>query len=93
MDGKGEDKGSERLTLESAAFGEGADDVRPPGGRRGPTWRAWLLSIVAAVILSAAATLLLGGSFHLPGGSTAAAGGCGAGSGGPCCPPRGEGGR
>lgn len=87
MDGRGEDKASEKLMFESAASHGGADDVRPPGGRPGPTWRAWLLSIVAAVVLSAAATLLLGGSFHLPGGSNAAAGGCGAGAGGPCCPP------
>ncbi len=93
MNGKDEDKRAEQAMFESAGFREGADDARPPGRRPGPTWRAWLLSIVAAVVLSVAATLLLGGSFHLPGGSTAAAGGCGSASGGPCCPPQGEAGR
>jgi hypothetical protein len=29
-------------------------------GRRGPTWRGWVLSIIAAVLLSVTATLLLG---------------------------------
>ena len=31
-------------------------------GRRGPTWRGWVLSILVAIILSVTATLLLGGS-------------------------------
>jgi len=61
--------------------------------RTGPTstWRAWLLSIVAAVVLSVAATVLLGGSFRLPGASNGPAGGCAPGSGSPCCPPQDDG--
>lgn len=68
MDGKGEDRGAEQLRF----------------GRPGASWRAWVLSIVAAVALSAAATLLLGGSFRLPAAGVSP-GGCGAA--GNCCPP------
>jgi hypothetical protein len=50
---------------------------------KGPTWRAWVISVIVAVILSVTATLLLGGSFHLTGGNVP--GGCGAGR--SCCPP------
>ncbi|MGE5663470.1 MAG: hypothetical protein ACM31I_03965 [Deltaproteobacteria bacterium] len=71
-----------------SASGGAAEGARPPGERPGPTWRAWLLSIVAAVVLSVAATLLFGGSFRLPAASEVAAG-CAAG--GPCCPPQGDG--
>jgi len=53
------------------------------GARRPPTWRGFLLAILAAVILSVSATLLLGGSFGFSGG--AASTGCGPGS--ECCPP------
>lgn len=56
-------------------------DDRVP--RAGPTWRAWVISIIAAIVLSVTATLLLGGSFRFTGG--AVSGGCGQGSG--CCPP------
>ncbi len=83
MDGKGEDRGAEQLRFDAAGIGEGAEDARPPGARPGPTWRAWLLSIVAAIVLSAAATLLLGGSFRLTGGAVPS-GACGSGSN--CCP-------
>ena len=93
MDGKDEDKRAEQLRFESGGFPGGARGARESGDRTGPTWRAWVISIVAAVVLSAAATLLLGGSFRLPGGSNAAAGGCGSASGGPCCPPQDAGGR
>ena len=31
-------------------------------GRRGPTWRGWVLSILVAILLSVTATLFLGGS-------------------------------
>lgn len=68
-----------------------AGDPRAASVRRGPTWRGWVLSILAAVILSVAATLLLGGSsaFRLDravaGGGTG--GGCGSGTGSSCCPP------
>lgn len=88
MDGKGDEKGSERLMSGPSASSGAAESARPPGERPGPTWRAWLLSIVAAVVLSVAATLLFGGSFRLPAASKAAAG-CAAG--GPCCPPQGDG--
>jgi hypothetical protein len=47
------------------------------------TWRALVISIIAAVVLSVTATLLLGGSFGVPGRTVSA--GCG--SGGSCCPP------
>lgn len=51
--------------------------------RRGPTWRALVVSVIVAIVLSVAATLLLGGSFHLPGGAGSSA--CG--QGGDCCLP------
>ncbi len=39
----------------------------PTNGKHnpGPSWRGWVVSILAAIVLSVAATLLLGGSFHL----------------------------
>lgn len=58
-------------------------------GRPGPTWRAWVLSILAAIILSVTATLLLGGSFSLRKAAALPAGTCGAS--GACCPPAGTG--
>ena len=48
---------------------------------KGPTWRAWVVSIIVAIVLSVTATLLLGGSFRLPGAGVS--GGCGSGS--DCC--------
>jgi hypothetical protein len=65
----------------------------PPAaeGRRGPTWRGWVLSILVAIILSVAATLFLGGSGSFrpdqAAASGAAGGGCGSGAGSSCCPP------
>ena len=58
-------------------------------GRRGPTWRGWVLSILVAVILSVTATLLLGGSsaFRMDRAVAAGAGCCGSGAGSDCCPP------
>jgi len=58
-------------------------------GRRGPTWRGWVLSILVAVILSVTATLLLGGSGAFRSDRAVAAGsdGSGCGSGCSCCPP------
>jgi len=41
---------------------DGAADSRTAESRRGPGWKAWVLSILVAVILSVTATLLLGGS-------------------------------
>ena len=57
-------------------------------GRRGPSWRGWVLSILVAILLSATATLLLGGSSAFRSDSAAAgAGGRGSGDGRSCCPP------
>jgi hypothetical protein len=56
-------------------------------GRRGPTWRGWVLSILVAVILSVTATLLLGGSGAFRSDRAVAAGACGCGGGSNCCPP------
>jgi len=54
-----------------------------PVGRPAPSWRAWVVSIIVAIVLSVTATLLLGGSNRLTGGGVS--GGCGSGSN--CCPP------
>jgi len=62
------------------------EDLNTVEGRRGPTWRGWVLSILVAVILSVTATLILGG----PGAflsDRAVAGSGGSGCGGRCCPP------
>lgn len=59
----------------------GAADSRTSEFRRGPTWRGWVLSILAAIILSVTATLLLGGSSAFRSDRAVA----GAVSG--CCPP------
>ena len=91
MDGNGADKGPDRSTLEAARIPEAAEDAHRPGGRPGPGWRAWLLSIVAAIVLSVAATLIFGGSFRLSGASNGAAGDNAAGSASPCCPLQGDG--
>ncbi len=91
MEGKGENLGSEPLNFEGAAFPEKTDDARRPGGRSEPSWRAWVLSIIAAVVLSIAATLIFGGSIRPPGASNAAAGRCGGAGGGPCCPAQTDG--
>jgi hypothetical protein len=67
----------------------GAEDSRAAEGRRGPTWRGWVLSILVAIALSVTATLLLGGSGAFRSdradASGAAAGGCGSGAGRSCC--------
>ena len=57
--------------------------------RRGPTWRGWVLSILAAVLLSVTATLLLGGYEALRSDCAiwAGAGHIGSGAGSNCCPP------
>jgi len=56
-------------------------------GRRGPTWRGWVLSILVAIILSVTATLLLGGSGAFRSDRAVAAGASGSGTGSSCCPP------
>ncbi|OGP79374.1 MAG: hypothetical protein A2Z13_01385 [Deltaproteobacteria bacterium RBG_16_64_85] len=59
------------------------EELKDISGRPAPTWRAWVISIIAAIVLSVTATLLLGGSFRFPG-AAAVSGGCGQGS--DCCP-------
>jgi len=58
-------------------------------GRRGPTWRGWVLSILVAILLSVTATLLLGGSgaFRSESAIGSAPGHTGSGVGSNCCPP------
>ena len=56
--------------------------------RTGPTWRSFVLAILAAILLSVMTTLLLGGSwssYRLNPAAAFTSGGCGAG--GNCCPP------
>jgi len=69
----------------------GTRDAHAAEGRRGPGWKGWVLSILAAILLSVTATLLLGGSGSFrpdrAAGSGADAGGCGSGAGRSCCPP------
>jgi len=62
-------------------------------GRRGPTWRGWVLSILVAILLSVTATLLLGGSGAFRPEIAIGAGGSGGvpGTGHTCCPPEGAG--
>jgi hypothetical protein len=71
---------------ESTEKAAGGDSLNAES-RRGPTWRGWVLSILAAVILSVTATLLLGGSgaFRSDHPMDAESGGYGAGR--SCCPP------
>ncbi len=79
-----EEKGKREMT-ETDARG----DLNTVEGRRGPTWRGWVFSILVAVILSVTATLLLGGSGSFrPGRAVAGgAGGVEFGAGSGCCPP------
>jgi hypothetical protein len=65
-----------------------AGDPNTPEGRRGPTWRGWVLSILVAVILSVTVTLLLGGSGAF---RSENATGTAAGAGTDCCPHMGAG--
>jgi len=62
---------------------------RSAGGRPGPGWKGWVLSILVAIILSVTATLLLGGSAAFRSDRAVAPGsaGSGCGAGGSCCPP------
>jgi hypothetical protein len=56
-------------------------------GRRPPTWRGWVLSILVAILLSVTATLLLGGYEAFRSDRAAAgAGDCGSGAGSSPCP-------
>lgn len=56
-------------------------------GCRTPTWRGWVLSILAAILLSVTATLLLGGSFAGRPEPPDASGAAGSGCGHSCCQP------
>lgn len=66
----------------------GVVDLHTTDGRRGPTWRGWVLSIIAVVLLSVTATLLLGGSgaFRSDTAISPAVGHGGSGTGSDCCP-------
>ncbi|MDA8179841.1 MAG: hypothetical protein M0T69_09965 [Deltaproteobacteria bacterium] len=75
--GKQESTGTQAST-ETAATGE----PQSVESRRGPGWKAWVLSILAAIILSVTATLLLGGSGSFRSDRAAAEG-----AGRSCCPP------
>jgi hypothetical protein len=75
-----EETGMQELT-ETDAPG----DSHTAEGRRGPSWKGWVLSILVAVILSVTATLLLGGSGSFRPDRAVAAGAAGAGRN--CCPP------
>ena len=59
--------------------------------RRGPSWRGWALSILAAILLSVTAMLLLGGFGAFRSDRAAASGAAGGGSrtgaGSSCCLP------
>lgn len=63
-------------------------DLHTEGGRRGPTWRGWVLSILVAIVLSVTATLLLGSSGAFRSENAA---GMAAGAGADCCPHMGAG--
>ena len=80
-----EEEKEKQASTETGATG----DLHIAEGRRGPTWRGWVLSILVAVILSVTATLLLGGSAAFRSDSTIGAGmGSGDSWGGrSCCPP------
>ena len=79
--------------MEATGIRESTETIAPGDphateGRRGPSWRGWVLSILVAVILSVTATLLLGGSSSFRSDDAAAgAGGRGSGAGRSCCPP------
>lgn len=78
-------QGSAEFPVGEAAWGT---DGKKLTDRTGPTWRGFVLAILAAVVLSVIATLLFGGSwssYNLHPTAAVNSGGCGPGS--PCCPP------
>lgn len=81
------------LAIPGSASLPGEEEGRETDGmvlkdRGGPTWRGFVLAILAAIVLSVMATLLLGGSWSsytlrpAPGDASG-----GFGTGGSCCPP------
>jgi hypothetical protein len=74
-----EESTGSQVPTETPAMG----DSQTPVGRRGPTWRGWVLSILVAILLSVTATLLLGGSGAF---RSESATGTAAGAGTDCCP-------
>lgn len=84
------------MTMPGEGYLPGEDASRGTDGkalkdRTGPTWRGFVLAILAAILLSVTTTLLLGGSwssYKLNPAASVSSGGCGAG--GNCCPPQQE---
>ena len=52
----------EEMNVQGAAIQGLEEDAAPEKRRVGPTWRAWVVSILVAIALSVTATLLLDGS-------------------------------
>jgi len=75
----------ESSVLRESTETDARGDLSTVEGRSGPGWKGWVLSILAAIILSVTATLLLGGSGSFRPDRAAASGAAGAGS--SCCPP------
>ena len=87
-----EEKGKQDPTgMQESTETTATGDSHAAEGRRGPTWRGWVLSVLVAIALSVTATLLLGGSGSFrpdrAGASGATAGGNGSWAGSSCCPP------
>jgi hypothetical protein len=82
------------MTIPGEAYLPGEDasggtDGKALKDRTGPTWRGFVLAILAAILLSVTTTLLLGGSwssYSLGPAAAGSSGGCGPGA--PCCPPQ-----
>jgi hypothetical protein len=83
----------ESAGLQESTGTAATEDSHAAEGRRGPSWRGWVLSILVAITLSVTATLLLGGSvsFQPEKAAGAGSGGCGSGAGSSCCPPADDG--
>jgi len=83
----------ESMGLHASAGTVTTGDSHAAEGRRRPTWRGWVLSILVAILLSVTATLLLGGSgaFRSDNAIRPAAGPDGSGAGNGCCPATGPG--
>jgi hypothetical protein len=87
-----EEKGKQEVTdMQASAESTATGDPNTSEGRHGPSWRGWVLSILAAILLSVTATLLLGGSGSFRQDRAVAAGSAegenGSWAGSSCCPP------